>query len=222
MIIQNNNPPARRRFKGVTMSFSRKQLLSIFLLIGLVWVSTAVFAQTEEEQKLAEEVRKRIIRLSEFRAFDWISFNVEGTKVTLMGYASLPSLFKSAERTVSKIKGVTEVDNQIEILPNSPADDRIRMNAYTRIYTHPTLQRYAPGGGVTRSGFWDEAATVNHWGLDASMTVRGPHAVHIIVKHGHVVLIGQLASSMERQIAETVVQGLSGVFSVQNLIQIPE
>jgi hypothetical protein len=205
-----------------TMSFSKKQLLSIFLILSFVWVSTTVLAQTEDEQKIMEEVRKRIVRLSEFRAFDWISFSVEGTKVTLMGYASLPSLHKSAERVVSKIKGVTEVENQIEILPNSRADDDIRMMAYSRIYTHPTLQRYAPGGGVTRSGFRNEARTVMHWGLDASMSSRGPHAVHIIVKHGHVVLMGQLGSSMERQIAETVVNGITGVFSVQNLIQIPE
>ena len=204
------------------MSASRKNILSIFLLIGLVWISVAAVAQTKEEQKIAEEVRKKIIQLSEFRVFDWIAFSVQGAKVTLTGYASRPSLHKSAEVVVSKIKGVTEVENKIEILPLSNMDDEIRALAYGKIYTHPVLQRYAPGGGVTPSGFRDEAATIMHWGLDASMSMRGPHAVHIIVKHGHVMLIGQLSSAMDKQIAETMVQTLSGVFSVQNMIQVPE
>ena len=204
------------------MSVSRKNILSIFLLIGMVWVSAAAFAQTQEEKKIAEEVRKKIIRLSEFRAFDWITFSVQGTKVTLTGYASLPSLHRSAEVVVSKIKGVTEVVNNIEILPLSNSDDDIRTLVYAKIYTHPALSRYAPGGGVTPSGFMDEAASVMHWGLDASLSVRGPHAVHIIVKHGHVVLIGSLSTTLEKQVAETMAQTVSGVFSVQNLIQIPD
>lgn len=191
------------------------------MVIGLVAVPMSATAQTDQEKRIAEEVRKRIAQLSEFRAFDWISFSIQGSKVTLMGYASRPSLHRSAEIAVSKIKGVVEVDNKIEILPLSNADDEIRALAYAKIYTHPALQRYAPGGGVTPSGFMDEAGSIMHWGLDASMSMNGPHAVHIIVKHGHVILVGYLGSQVEKQVAESMVQTVSGVFSVQNMIQTP-
>jgi len=212
----------RESNKGGTMEFSRKKFLAMILSLGLVCVPAAALTQTAQEKKLTEEVRKRLARLSELRAFDWISYKVEGTKVTLLGYASRPSLSTSAEKEVSRIKGVTEVDNKLEVLPVSPSDDDIRTEAYARIYTNPVLQRYAPGGGVTRSGFMDEAATIMHWGLDSSMSMQGPHQIHIIVKHGHLVLIGQLANQLEKQSAEAMVNNISGVFSVQNLIQIPQ
>lgn len=204
------------------MSVLLKKSLWIFLAIGLAGVALAVAAQTGEEKKIAEEVRSRLVRLSEFRAFDWITFGVQGQKVTLMGYASRPSLHKSAEFAVSRLKGVKEVENKIEVLPLSPSDDEIRTEAYAEIYTNPVLQRYAPGGGVTPSGFMDEAATIMHWGLDASMSMSGPHAIHIIVKHGHVILAGQVSTELEKQAAEMAVQGISNVFSVQNAIQIAE
>jgi len=204
------------------MSLFIKKMLLALMVLGLVGISATAFAQTDEEKKLAEQVRSRLIRLSEFRVFDWLSFRVEGSKVTLNGFASRPSLHRSAEVAISRIKGVEEVVNEIEILPNSPMDDDIRALAYAKIYTHPVLQRYAPGGGVTPSGFRDEAASIMHWGLDASMSMRGPHAVHIIVRNGHILLIGQLGSEMDKQIAETIVRTISGVFGVQNMIQVPE
>jgi len=202
------------------MSLYSRKILLIFLAIGLAGGAAAAAAQTGEEQKIAEEVRSRLIQLSEFGAFDWITFGVQGQKVTLMGYASRPSLHKSAEVAVSRLKGVTEVENKIEVLPLSPADDELRTLAYSAIYTNPVLQRYAPGGGVTHSGFMDEAATIMHWGLDASMSMKGPHAIHIIVKHGHVILAGQVGTELEKQAAEMAVQGISDVFSVRNMIQI--
>jgi osmotically-inducible protein OsmY len=201
------------------MSFAKKRFLSLVLAVGFLGMSVPVLGQTDEELKLTEDVRKRIARLSQYRAFDWISFTVEGTKVTLMGYASRPSLHKSAEKTVSKIKGVTEVDNQIEKLPTSNMDDEIRTRTYMAIYTHPSLQRYAPGGGMTQSTFMHEARTISHWGLDASMNMRGPHPIHIIVNRGHVALVGFVSSKMDRQIAETQVRSVPDVFSIQNLIQ---
>ena len=52
--------------------------------------------------------------------FDNLAFKVDGEVVTLLGQVTRPSLRSGAERVVSGIEGVSEVVNQIEVLPVSP------------------------------------------------------------------------------------------------------
>ncbi len=43
------------------------------------------------------------------------------------------------------MKGVEHVDNQIEVLPVSPNDDRLRRQLYRAIYGYGPMQKYAMG-----------------------------------------------------------------------------
>jgi hyperosmotically inducible protein len=53
-----------------------------------------------------------------------------------------PTLKSDAENVVRKIEGLDTVDNQIEVLPLSPNDDRVRRAAYRAIFSKAPLQRY--------------------------------------------------------------------------------
>jgi hypothetical protein len=192
------------------------------LLLALTFLATPVLGAGQDNPALVDEVLNKLTRLSNYSAFDWITFEVKGVDVTLKGWATKPTVSKDAERTVERIEGVGSVDNQIEVLPLSNNDDGIRARAYTAIYTHPTLQRYAPGGGTTRSQTIRELRTMSRWGIDAVMGVRGPHPIHMVVKSGNLLLLGSVATEMEKQMAEVQVRQLSGVFSVTNLLYVPE
>lgn len=178
--------------------------------------------KTEEtrqlEERLIREVQRRIVRLSSLTAFDGISFSVTGSKVTLLGHAWRPALKNDAERAVSQIEGA-EVESHIEVLPTSSFDDDIRARAYVAIYGHSSLGRYAPGAGF--SGFDRQRlfSDLTRFGLESAQQVRGVHPIHIIVKNGNVALVGMVNNNLDRQIAKTQVQTLSGVFSVENHLQ---
>ena len=101
-------------------------------LVALVTLGAAQDAQREQpsaksEERVIKEVRHELLMLPYFGVFDYIAYKVEGYNVTLLGQVVRPSLKSDAESVVKHIEGVEKVDNQIEVLPPSPMDDRIRV-----------------------------------------------------------------------------------------------
>src|SRR5258708_35188533 len=86
------------------------------------------------ENRIAQEVRHQLVMLPYYGVFDDLAFRVEGGRVTLLGQVTRPTLKSDAENVTKRLEGVTQVDNQIEVLPLSPMDDRIRMAEYRAIY----------------------------------------------------------------------------------------
>ena len=145
---------------------------------------------------IIKEVRHELVTLPWYSVFDNLAFRVDpdGT-VTLLGQVVRPTLKDDAERVVKKIPGVTRVINQIEVLPVSPNDDHIRMAEFRAIYGDPALSRYALGAVPP---------------------------IHIIVKNGHVDLVGVVATQMDKQIAGIRANSVPGVFSVSNDLVVEE
>ena len=114
---------------------------------------------------------------------------MNGSAVTLLGRVTQPVLKTDAENVVKRIEGVEKVENQIEVLPLSPMDDRIRLAEYRAIYGDTALNRYA---------------------------LQAVPPIHIIVDNGHVSLVGAVASQSDKDIAGIRANGVSGVFSVEN------
>jgi len=140
-----------------------------------------------------EKVRKELVTLPFFGIFDNMTFRVDGSTVTLMGAVNRPSLKDSAERVTLQVPGVTRVVNEIEVLPLSPFDDRIRLRVAYAIYGHNALNRYA---------------------LGANPPIR------IIVKNGEVTLEGVVNNAMDRNIANLAANGVPGVFKVTNRLRL--
>jgi hyperosmotically inducible protein len=139
--------------------------------------------------KTEQQVRRELVTLPYYSLFDTLSFRVEGDVVTLSGKATRPTLKMDAERAVTRIEGVTSVNNEIEVLPLSPNDDQLRLSLYRAIYGHETLQ---------------------------TLAVRVVPPIHLIVENGHVTLEGAAPNTMAKTIAEMQANSVSGVFSVTN------
>ncbi|HUV14598.1 MAG TPA: BON domain-containing protein [Acidobacteriota bacterium] len=179
--------------------------------------------QEEMQQRQAaiiEKVQKAIVRLPTYSVFDSLSFRVEGiNKVVLLGFAFNPTTKNDAARAVERIEEVEVVENLIEVLPNSGADDNVRVQAFVRIYGHPSMRRYVPGAGFNSAEIRNFVRDLRV-GLQASSLVRGSFAIHILVKNGNVALVGAVASDMDRQIAEVQANTVPGAFSVENYLQV--
>jgi hyperosmotically inducible protein len=145
------------------------------------------------EQGITREVRHELLLLPYYNVFDWLGYKVNGATVTLVGQVTNPGVKSDAEAAVKSVKGVESVENQIEVLPPSPDDDRIRRTEYRAIYGYDSLSRYA-------------------W---------GPYpAIHIIVKNGHVTLMGAVDSQMDKQLAVSQAKSVPDVFSVTDKLTV--
>jgi osmotically-inducible protein OsmY len=158
-------------------------------------------------------------QLDSYTVFDWISGHYDRGTLTLSGFASRPALVEQAMRTARATAGVDEVVNDIELLPSLQGDDMIRLRAYVAIYGHSGLSRYAPGGGL--SGFdVDEINRAAARGLESTLQFRGSHPIHIVVSGGSVQLLGRVATSGDRQLAEFQVRTLPGILNVVNRLEV--
>lgn len=146
------------------------------------------------ESRIAQEVRHRLVTLPYFGVFDDLGYTVNDGTVTLVGQVVMPVLKDDAARTIKGIEGVTNIVNNIEVLPLSPMDDRIRRATYRAIYGDPVLS--------TRYGF------------------QAVPSIHIIVKNGNVRLEGVVANEMDRTICGVRANAVPGVFKVENDLRI--
>lgn len=145
---------------------------------------------TPDENRIIKEVRHQLVTLPFYNVFDDLAFRVDGGTVTLLGAVTQPVLKSDAERAVKRVEGVTQVVNNIEVLPLSPMDDQIRRAEYRAIYGDPALS--------DRYGF------------------RAIPSIHIIVKGGHVTLEGVVANQADKTLINARANMVPAVFSVTN------
>ena len=145
------------------------------------------------QERLVKEVRHELVMLPYYGVFDNLSYRVNGYDVELMGQVTRPTLKADAERVVKRIEGAEKVVNNIEVLPLSSNDDRIRLAVYRAIYGHTTLNRYA---------------------------LQAVPPIHIIVKNGNVALEGVVGNEGDRNIANIEARGVPGVFGVTNNLKV--
>ena len=145
------------------------------------------------QDRVSREVFHELVTLPQFTIFDNLQYKVDGNKVTLMGQVRNAILKDSAEKRVKGIEGVDSVNNQIEILPASGNDDRIRREVARALFNDERLFRYSMGSVPP---------------------------IHIIVKNGHVTLQGVVNSDADKNEANIRANGVPGVFSVDNRLEV--
>ena len=191
-----------RQLRRDTFRGSAIVLFSMLLMLGC---TGSMFADSRDKTQvptpdssnyeawLTQQVRHQLVMLPFYSVFDNLQYQVEGGKVTLFGQVSRPVLRGDAEAAVKHIEGVEAVDNQIEVLPTSFGDDRIRRAEYRAIYSFPTLQMYS---------------------------VRSVPPIHIIVNSGHVTLEGAVATEADKDAAGIRANMIPDVFSVVNNLRV--
>ncbi|MGC2694745.1 MAG: BON domain-containing protein [Candidatus Angelobacter sp.] len=146
------------------------------------------------QDRITREVRHELVMLPELTIFDNLQYKADSGSVTLLGQVRNAILKSEAENAVKKIEGVEKVDNQIEVLPPSPGDDRIRLAVAHAIFGQDSpLFRYAMGSVPP---------------------------IHIIVKNGHVTLEGVVDNKADKDLAQLKANTVPGVFSVDNHLQV--
>ena len=169
------------------MRYIRNLFILMVAILGLSQIN--VNAQGFSQQNLEKKVFKEIIRLPYYGVFDNIAFQVKGDTVYLTGKVVQPTTKSSAARVVDRIEGVNNVVNNIEVLPLSGFDDSIRLRALRTLENGGSLYRYFIGANPS---------------------------VKIIVDNGHLTLEGFVANKGDRNLANVLVNGVPGVFSVTN------
>ncbi len=181
----------------------RKELRSLFVIlllaVPMVALANSPAARPQEEkkqrnesnyrEKLAKEVRHHLVMLPWYSVFDNLAYKVEGDNVILYGQVTRPTLKSDAQAAVKSIEGVASVVNNIEVLPLSPMDDQIRRAVYRAIYGDSGLSRYS---------------------------IQALPSIHIIVKNGHVTLVGVVDSEADKNLAYIRASALPNIFSVTN------
>jgi len=166
--------------------------LAFFLAAASLVVPAGMQAKTQ--RTLPDAVHHELAMLPWLNVFDDISYRVDGSVVTLTGEVTQPVVKQDATAAVKHVEGVTQVVNNIEVLPLSPADDQIRRAELRAIYGAPTL--------AGRYRFEPQAP------------------IRIIVKNGVVRLEGVVANKMDHDIAGIRANGVFGAFQVINNLKI--
>ena len=193
----------------------RAMRLGLFSLALLETIgATNSLAQSVTPDETVHSVQRTLERLPYYGVFDYIVFRVNGGTVYLAGYSFEGRLKSDAEMAAKRATGVVEVGNQIEVLPASQNDDRIRWATYYRIYTDDFLSRYAPGGVY---GVLQELRDERHF---PGMQPVGRYPIHIIVKNGRTMLLGVVDNASDRQLAEVRAREVTGVFEVENSLDV--
>jgi hyperosmotically inducible periplasmic protein len=126
-------------------------------------------------------------------AFNAISLDVQNGLVTLGGHARTDVDKDSALALVSTYPGVKDVVDEIEVDPTSIMDDQTRLAVARAVYGSPTLNKYS---------------------IDPAKPIR------ISVQNGNVSLYGVVDSKADKDMAFIRANGVPGVFSVKNYLQV--
>lgn len=164
--------------------------LTLFLLGAQMASPTDAPLGAKSIARIQKQVRHELVMMPNYGVFDNVAFGVgpDGA-ITLQGQVTRPTLKQTAERIIKDVEGVGRITNDIEVLPLSPNDDRLRVALYRAIYGSARLNRYA---------------------------LQAVPSIHILVKNGHVTLEGDAASEGDKNVAGIQAKRVSGVFSVKN------
>jgi hyperosmotically inducible periplasmic protein len=172
----------------------KKTIGRLTLAVAAVALTAApMFAKDNTPRPLDQQVRHELLMLPYYSVFDNLDYRVQGSTVYLSGSVRMPFLKSDAEHAVKRIPGVAQVVDDIHVLPLSSFDNRIRIAEYRAVFGYGGLYRYAMGANPS---------------------------VRIIVDNGHVTLVGFVGSRMDKNVAGIRANGVPGVFSVQNDLEV--
>jgi len=182
-----------RTFKGTAARLFSAALIVASLMF--VISSARAASVSPSVSTIESQVHRKLISLPWYGVFDNLEYQVNGTEVILNGQvvSEHDRTKYDAESLVRRIPGVTNVVNNIQVLPVSGFDNQIRRAAFRTIFSRSDLGRY---------------------------TMGAIPQVHIIVNNGHLTLEGVVINQTDKTIAGMAANSVPGVFSVTNNLRI--
>ncbi len=147
------------------------------------------------DSQLRNELAKKLTydRVGYGNVFDAITVSVQNGVVALGGHVHDYPNRNSALAVVATTPGVKDLIDNVEVDPVSPMDWQIRVAVARAVYGYPALNKYA---------------------IDPAMPIR------ISVQNGNVELYGEVDSQADKEAAFLRANGVPGVFSVKNYLQV--
>ena len=152
-----------------------------------------VHAEDVTDQQIVEKARKEIVTYPFYGIFDNLELRAENGVLTVGGQVNEPSKKSDIGNFLAYVKGVSLVQNDLEVLPTSIYDDQLRMAIARAIYNDPYFIHYA--------------------------TTALP-SIHIIVKNGNVTLEGVVNSPMDKVKAGNNATFAATYFSLNNNLRV--
>lgn len=156
-------------------------------------VSELAVPEAESDEALAEGVAEAVQRYAYYTVFDYISAWVEDGTVTLEGkVTAVPDKVADLTERVARVRGVQDIENRIEVMTPSRADDELRSRLARRIFSHPSFQGF---GNMPNPPF------------------------HIVVNNGIVTLVGYVQSRIELLEIQQLVAPTQGILRFDNQLE---
>jgi osmotically-inducible protein OsmY len=172
-----------------------------FIILTITILGSSIFSSAQgyapagsRVRSTDEQVYRKLKGLVHYGVFDNITWQVNGSTVTLSGKVISLGAKREAAAAVKDIPGVTSVVNNIEELPPSPSDDRIRRAAVIQFVNHGPAQYFGEPNP----------------------------AVRVIVENSTITLEGYVARKSDSDLLNILANGISGVFNVTNNLVIGE
>ena len=164
----------------------------ITLLISAICVSPS-WAANQSNYDLFKRVQEHVLRYSFFTVFDDVSAEItKNGRLILTGHVLGDHKKEDIAKRVKSVEGVTNVINNIQVLPASQLDDQLRYQVARMIYSNPHFEHYV---------------------------YRSNPSIHIVVKRGHVTLTGVVDTEIDRTLAGSLATQFDA-FSVTNELRL--
>ena len=157
-------------------------------VIVLLAMSAPAWATDRENLAIFQDVSRQVLRYPRFTIFDSVHAEMHEGVVTLSGRVTMPFKREDIARRVANVEGISQVRNEVTVLPVSQFDDELRLRIARAIYGNPH--------------FWNYGMMVNP-------------PIHIIVENGHVTLDGVVNNNTDRMIARSIASSFTA-FSLTN------
>jgi hyperosmotically inducible protein len=181
-----------------------KRLLGMVMPIFLIGLVSTGMASTDSRMdpaasniqplSMTDQVRHELVLLPYLGVFDDLGFTIDDSNtVVLTGQVIRPILKSDAEAAVRRVRGVSKVVNNIEVLPLSYFDDAIRLRTLRAIASKPGFEKYF---------------------------IQSVSPIKIIVKNGHITLEGVVGNQLDKTLAMMAARSVPGAFSVVDNLKI--
>jgi hyperosmotically inducible periplasmic protein len=167
-------------------------LRRLVLTTAVLLIPGLLFAQGDRKNfQVVKDVARQVSQYTRFTVFDDVSVAADQGVVTLTGKVTMPYKVQDIGRIAARVPGVTQVKNELTVLPVSLFDEDLRYRIARGIYNN--------------SAFWHYAAMANP-------------PIHILVENGRVTLTGVVNNNVERMLAQSIASS-SMAFSVSNKLK---
>jgi hyperosmotically inducible periplasmic protein len=153
----------------------------------------AVRAEDVSPSQIVEQARHEIVTYPFYTIFDNLVLQSNGDKLIVSGQVTQPYKKADIGNILAHVKGVAELQNDLQVLPVSNFDDQVRVAIARAIYRDPYFIAYGN---------------------------QALPPIHIIVDNGHVTLEGVVNRQVDRAKAEVDARFAATYFSLTDNLRV--